>query len=145
MWRFPFVRLVSAVAGVVVALAGVLYMAHAPLLAWVGAQLIRNDRLVPADAIAVLASSEFAERELEAADLYHAGYAERIVLSVGREPPCAIEMARRGVALSSPLDVSSRRWVSRNRLSACCRGGLSRRSTRPFSSRTGARRKRLTV
>ena len=140
MWRFPFVRLVSAVAGVVVALAGVLYMAHAPLLAWVGAQLIRNDRLVPADAIAVLASSEFAERELEleAADLYH-------VLSVGREPPCAIEMARRGVALSSPLDVSSRRWVSRNRLSACCRGGLSRRSTRPFSSRTGARRKRLTV
>ncbi len=105
MWRFPFVRLVSAAAGVVVALAGVLYMARAPVLQWVGTQLIRNDRLVPADAIAVLAGSAFAERELEAADLYHAGYAERIVLAVGREAPGAIEMARRGVELSSPLEI----------------------------------------
>ncbi len=108
MWRFPFVRLVSAVAGVVVALAGLLYMARAPLLTWVGTQLIRNDRLVPADAIAVLAGSAFAERELEAADLYHAGYAERIVLSVGREAPGAVEMARRGVTLSSPLEIRLR-------------------------------------
>ena len=106
MLRFPrvtFVRAISCAMVVLVGGLGILYTARAPVLGWVGTLLLRNDRLVPADAIAVLGGSEFLERELEAADLYQAGYADRIVLSVGRESAGAIELARRGVELPSLL------------------------------------------
>lgn len=85
--------------------AGSAYLTRAPLLGWVGGWLIRSDPLEASDAIAVLAGSEFGEREIEAADLYREGYADRIVLSVGRESPGAVELARRGVTLSNLLAI----------------------------------------
>ena len=78
------------------------YAIGAQALGWVGRQLIRSDPIVRSDAIAVLAGGKFGVRELEAADLYLAGQAERVVLSSGRESPAASEMARRGVTLSGP-------------------------------------------
>jgi uncharacterized SAM-binding protein YcdF (DUF218 family) len=59
------------------------YLARGRILTWVGAQLVHVDRLEKADAIVVLAGGS-PEREIEAADLYTAGWAPRIVIT--REP-----------------------------------------------------------
>ena len=54
------------------------------MLTWLGGQLIRSDSLEQSDAIVILSGGEFAEREIEGADLYLAGFAPRVAISVGR-------------------------------------------------------------
>jgi uncharacterized SAM-binding protein YcdF (DUF218 family) len=61
-----------------------------------GSFLSREDPLQPADAILVLSGSSMA-RPLEAADLYLAGYAPRIVLSRDQRPIGMPALAERGI------------------------------------------------
>jgi uncharacterized SAM-binding protein YcdF (DUF218 family) len=63
-----------------------------------GQFLAREDPLAKADAIFIFAGSQ-AERPLEAADLYHAGYAPLLVLTRPQEEPAVELLARRGIEL----------------------------------------------
>src|SRR5687768_4717125 len=63
-----------------------------------GTFLAREDPLTKADAIFLFAGSQ-AERPLEAADLFNAGYAPLIVLTRPTEEPAVELLARRGIAL----------------------------------------------
>jgi uncharacterized SAM-binding protein YcdF (DUF218 family) len=56
-----------------------------------------------ADAVVVLAGSP-PGRLLEAADLYRAGVAPRVVLTRERRPPAAVSLERRGLVVPSPHD-----------------------------------------
>src|SRR5262245_27395681 len=71
------------------------YLAREPILTQIGNQLIRNDRLSRADAIVVLGGGT-PLREIEAADLYRAGYAPRLLMTVEREPPGSSLLEARG-------------------------------------------------
>ena len=95
----------TAVLSVVVSivLAGGMYAARAPMLRWMGKQLVHADPLMPSDAIAVLAGGT-PGREIEAADLYNAGYAPEIVLTVEPESPTLDVLRRRGIAVKSALE-----------------------------------------
>ena len=96
-------RGVAGLALVAVAMAG-LYLARAPLLVWVGHQLVHEDTLEEADAIVVLAGGGQIERDLAAADLYTAGLARVVVLTTVPENPVIAEMARRGLTFRSTTD-----------------------------------------
>jgi uncharacterized SAM-binding protein YcdF (DUF218 family) len=63
-----------------------------------GRFLAQEDPLAKADAIFIFAGSQ-AERPLEAADLYHAGYAPMMVLTRPQEEPAVEFLARRGIEL----------------------------------------------
>ena len=95
-------RGVIGLALVAVTMAG-LYLARAPLLVWVGHQLVHEDTLEEADAIVVLSGAALT-RELAAADLYTAGLAPVVVLTTVPENPVVEEMARRGLALRSTTE-----------------------------------------
>jgi uncharacterized SAM-binding protein YcdF (DUF218 family) len=72
--------------------------------AWLGAGelLVVADPLPShADAIVILAGSPPA-RLLEAAELYRAGLAPRVVLTRERRPPAVVALARHGVAVDDP-------------------------------------------
>lgn len=64
----------------------------------VGTYLAREDPVAKADAIFLFAGSH-AERPLEAADLYKAGYAPIIVLTRPAEEPAVDLLTRRGIEL----------------------------------------------
>jgi uncharacterized SAM-binding protein YcdF (DUF218 family) len=66
--------------------------------------------LVSGDAIFVFAGT-LAERPLEAADLYHAGRAPRIVLTRAQEEPAADVVRGRGIAIPDTFDVTRRLLV----------------------------------
>ena len=70
----------------------------------IGRFLTREDPLQKADAIFVLAGSRV-ERPLEAADLYAAGYAPRIVISRGLVEPGVAIAERRGAHIPRDEDV----------------------------------------
>ena len=74
---------------------------------------MRIDPLEPADAIYVLGGSR-ASRALEAADLYHAGLAPRIVLSAGRAERAELVLAQRGIHV--PTDEEMMRGILVNQL-----------------------------
>jgi uncharacterized SAM-binding protein YcdF (DUF218 family) len=86
------------VALVLVALLGVTF-------AGLGRFLAHEDPLQKADAIVVLAGS-LMERPLEAADLYIAGWAPRIVMTYGPSDPAVAALATRGVILPSEEDLA---------------------------------------
>lgn len=65
-----------------------------------GSYLAPEDPLAKADAIFVFAGSR-ASRQLEAADLYAAGYAPVIVVTREKEEPALAELAQRGVVLET--------------------------------------------
>jgi uncharacterized SAM-binding protein YcdF (DUF218 family) len=67
-------------------------------LAHAGSYLQHEDTLRRADAIFVLAGTRF-ERALEAADLYHEGYAPAILLSPGQVEPAENILRRKGIDL----------------------------------------------
>ena len=73
-----------------------LYFGREPILTRVGTYLIRVDPLSKGDAIVVLAG-QTPVREIEAADLFHAGYAQRILLTAEYEPAGADVLRKRGV------------------------------------------------
>lgn len=87
--------------GAVVVLGG--YVARQPLLAWVGRQLVHVDPLAPSDAIVVLAGGT-PTREIEAADVYRAGYAKEIAITVEPEPSSLEHLRRRGIAVRSRVE-----------------------------------------
>jgi uncharacterized SAM-binding protein YcdF (DUF218 family) len=68
-----------------------------------GRYLATEDRLTRADAIFVLAGSE-AERPLEAADLYKAGYAGRVVLTRDTGEPALDLLRQRGIVTPYEVD-----------------------------------------
>ena len=90
-----------------VACASLTYLARERVLAWVGRQLVYEDPLEQADAAVVLGGGGF-ERELEAADLYLAGYAPLVVLTRTPEFGALGELQRRGVRIESSIDMRLR-------------------------------------
>ena len=76
---------------------------RASVLTWIGGQLVHSDPLQRADAILVLAGGA-PERELEAADLYHAGFAPRILLTRDSEHPGVALLKARGISTPSDLE-----------------------------------------
>ncbi len=65
---------------VAVAILGVAYLTRVQILGWAGRFLVVSDPLQPADAIVVLSGS-IPDRILEAVDLYHEGFAKRVILT----------------------------------------------------------------
>jgi uncharacterized SAM-binding protein YcdF (DUF218 family) len=83
------------------------FLARGVLLPSIGSWLLRADPLVRADAIIVLAGGT-PYREIEAADLYRAGYAPRVVLTVERDSLGADVLRARGIAFETPLELKRR-------------------------------------
>lgn len=81
----------------------VAYQLSAPLLAYVGGLLVHEDPLAPADAIAVLGGGGL-DRDLEAADLFSAGYAPIVLLTRTPERPVVAELRSRGLDVSTELE-----------------------------------------
>jgi len=99
-------RLLAGLAGLAVAVAGlavVTFLVRAPLLGWIGGQLVHDDRMAPSDVIVVLSGGTPA-REIEAADLYRGGYAPRVVLTAGRPRAGVVALRRRGVHVPDLLE-----------------------------------------
>ena len=89
----------AALGGGLAVIVAMLWLAQAPLLEWVGDQLLHEDSMADADVIVVLSGGTPA-REIEAADLYRAGYAPRVVLTTA--PPRASVMALRNRGVHAP-------------------------------------------
>lgn len=101
------IRLVAWLALISLVLAAGAYLAREPILTRIGSQLVRIDRLARADAIVVLGGAT-PLREIEAADLYLAGYAARVLLTMEREPPAADVLRARGVEFERRIDLRKR-------------------------------------
>jgi len=82
----------------------VTYQVRTPLLTGVGRLLYHQDPLEPADAIAVLGGGGF-DREVEAADLFTAGYAPVVLLTRTPELPVLAELQARGLGVSTRLEL----------------------------------------
>ena len=92
---------------VALVLAAIGVFARGALLSSVGNVLLRADPLVKSDAIVVLAGGT-PQREIDAAELYAAGYAPRVVLTVERDAPAADLLRQRGIAFESPAELKRR-------------------------------------
>ena len=79
------------------------YLAQAPILGWIGEQLFHEDPLVPSDVIVVLSGGTPA-REIEAADLFGAGYAPRLVLTAQPQRASVTVLQSRGIRAPRLLD-----------------------------------------
>lgn len=82
----------------------VLLLAAAWALRTLGSRLHHEDSLAPADAIFVLGGTHL-ERAAEAGDLFHEGWAPRIVLSRPMSDGAEAALAARGLAIPSVSDV----------------------------------------
>ena len=100
------IRRIAAIAllGGVVA---VVYLGREAVLISIGAQLVRVDPLSRADAIVVLGGGT-PLREMEAADLYRAGYAPRVLLTIEREASAWDVLRARGVEFENRIDFRKR-------------------------------------
>ena len=96
------VALTSTLAAVAV-LGFVVYQLRAPLLTQLGGLLYHEDPLAAADAIAVLGGGGL-DREVEAADLFAAGYAPIVLLTRTPEVPVIAELQARGLDVSTELE-----------------------------------------
>ena len=83
------------------------FLARETLLAAVGRQLVRADPLTKADAIVVLAGGT-PQREIEAADLYLAHYAPRVVMTLERDSEADALLRKRGVPFETPNELKQR-------------------------------------
>lgn len=88
------------------ALAAVLLVVAAVAAPRLGAWLVVEDPLQKSDAIFVLGGTMF-ERPLEAVDLYHEGWAPRILLMRQIADRGEIELRRRGVPFQREIDVQT--------------------------------------
>ena len=93
-------RLISRLA----ALAAVLLIIAAVAAPRLGAWLVVEDPLQKADAIFVLGGTLF-ERPLEAVDLYHEGWAPRLLLMRQIADDGEVELRRRGLVYQREIDV----------------------------------------
>ncbi len=82
----------------------VTYQLRTPLLTWAGELLYHADELAPAEAIVVLGGGGL-DREVEAADLYAAGYAPTVVLTRTPEVPVVAELQARGLDVGTDLEL----------------------------------------
>jgi uncharacterized SAM-binding protein YcdF (DUF218 family) len=87
-----------------VALVGLLVAAHAPLLRSVAAILIVEDALEPAAAIVAL-GGQVPFRPIEAAELYRAGWAPRIVIVRGAQVEENRALRRLGIVLPESWEI----------------------------------------
>ena len=94
----------AAALAVVSVLGFVTYQLRAPLLTAVGGLLYHEDPLEPADAIAVLGGGGL-DRDVEAADLFTAGYAPVVLLTRTPELPVLAELQARGLDVSTDLEL----------------------------------------
>jgi uncharacterized SAM-binding protein YcdF (DUF218 family) len=101
-WRRRRQRVLAAILMVATA-GGFAYAAHVPILTWLGHQLVHEDDLEPSDALLVLAGGVF-DRELEAADLYTAGLAPRVLMTAEPDPDVFTELRRRHVRVESSIE-----------------------------------------
>ncbi len=83
------------------------FVARRQLLTSVGHLLLRVDPLVKADAILVLAGGT-PQRELEAADLYLAGYAPKVLLTIERRVVAAEILRKRGIPFETATELKGR-------------------------------------
>lgn len=81
----PRLRRAAVAATALVALGLAAFLARRPLLTALGRALVVADSPVPADAILVLNGAPF--RSVRAAQLYHAGYAPRVLIVRGQPLP----------------------------------------------------------
>ena len=88
----------------------VAYQLRAPILTWAGGWLYHADPIEPADAIVALAGGNL-DREIEAADLYAAGYAPTVVLTRAQEPPVIAELQARGLDVTTEIE-SRLEWLA---------------------------------
>ena len=95
---------VAATLAVVMVLGFVVYQLRTPLLTRVGELLYHEDPLEPADAIAVLGGGGL-DRQVEAADLFAAGYAPIVLLTRTPELPVVAELQARGLDVSTELEL----------------------------------------
>lgn len=103
--RRSVVRTLVIALAMLVGLAGLAYAFRDRLLIRVGYLLVHTDPLHHADAIVVLGGGAL-DREVEAADLFKAGWAPRIVLTRVPEHPIAKEIRRRGLPYRSDQELS---------------------------------------
>ena len=96
-------RVVAAAVGIGV----VCFVARQPILASLGGHLVRADPLAKADAIIVLAGGT-PQREIEAADLFVAGYAPRVVLTIERDSEAVELLRRRGIPYETQIELKQR-------------------------------------
>jgi len=75
----------------------------AALFVSLGSLVVATDDLQQADVIFVLAGSRI-NRPLEAAELYRAGYAPRILMSAGGREWAEIDLERRGIHVTSEVE-----------------------------------------
>jgi uncharacterized SAM-binding protein YcdF (DUF218 family) len=78
-------------------------LSRASILGWIGGQLLHEDPMAPSDVIVVLSGGTPA-REIEAADLFLAGYASRLVLTAQPERASIAILQSRGVRVPKFLD-----------------------------------------
>ena len=105
--RLTLAKLAALCAVLGLVLAAVGFLARAPILTWIGARLIHADDLVRSDLIVVLAGGT-PVREIEAADLYVAGYAPRVALTVEAEAPGVETLRDRGIPFERAVDLRKR-------------------------------------
>lgn len=82
-----------------------LALGHVPLLRGIGAFLVIEDPLEPATAIIVLGGG-VPFREMEAAELYHAGWAPRLMLVRAKQPEEQQVLQVLGIAVSQGRELS---------------------------------------
>jgi uncharacterized SAM-binding protein YcdF (DUF218 family) len=75
-------------------------------LAGLGRFMAHEDPLQKADAIFVFAG-KYAERPLEAVDLYNSGYAPRIVITRATDDQATFELERRRIRIPTPGDLTA--------------------------------------
>jgi uncharacterized SAM-binding protein YcdF (DUF218 family) len=90
---------------VVAAIAAVLAFFRVPILRRLGAALVVQDPVAPADAIVVLSGS-IPDRILHAVDLYKAGLAPTVVLTREVELPGLAELRDRGISIPERYELN---------------------------------------
>jgi uncharacterized SAM-binding protein YcdF (DUF218 family) len=95
----------AALAALVICI--VAFFARETLLAAVGRQLVRADPLTKADAIVVLGGGT-PQREIEAADLYLAHYAPRVVMALEEDSDADALLRKRGVTIETRNELRQR-------------------------------------
>jgi uncharacterized SAM-binding protein YcdF (DUF218 family) len=104
--RFSYDRLARRALvwlAILVVAAGSLYLVRAPFLGWIGNQMVHHDPLEHADAIVVLAGGT-PSREIEAAALFKAGWAPRVVVPRGPDDAPYNALVSRGMTMELPSD-----------------------------------------
>lgn len=100
-------RRAAAIVAILLTLIVGLYAARTPILAGIGRQLVRADPLTHADAIVVLAGGT-PQREIEAADLYLAGWAPRVLMTVEHDSEAAEVLRQRGIPFETQIELRRR-------------------------------------